>query len=136
MKNSILFGLVGLLVGVIGSGAIASYAVNSNNTGMMHAYAMNVDTPSEATMSMSDMSASLMGKTGDDFDKLFVSEMIAHHQGAITMAQLASSQAKHQEIKDLAVNIIKAQTTEVSEMTHWQMQWGYIPTTSMPGMKM
>lgn len=136
MKKSILFGLIGLAVGILTSGAVASYAVNNNNTGIQHMYAMNANDNSGSAMSMDAMTSSLANKTGDDFDKLFISEMIAHHQGAVAMAKLAQSQAGHQEIKDLSVNIIKAQTLEISQMQLWEMTWGYMPTTSMPGMKM
>jgi uncharacterized protein (DUF305 family) len=72
---------------------------------------------------MGTMSADLQGKTGDAFDKAFLSEMIVHHQGAIDMATLAQTNAKHQAIKDLAGNIITAQTKEIAEMKAWQKSW-------------
>ncbi len=79
------------------------------------------------TMSMADMMSSmnteLKGKTGDDFDKAFLREMIVHHQGAVEMAQAALTNAKHQEIKDLANGIISAQNKEISEMKQWQKSW-------------
>jgi uncharacterized protein (DUF305 family) len=76
-------------------------------------------------MTMSQMSGSLQNKTGDDFDKLFLSEMIDHHQGAIEMAKLAKNQAKHSEIKQMANDIITAQTSEISQMKTWQQDWSY-----------
>jgi uncharacterized protein (DUF305 family) len=79
------------------------------------------------TMSMADMmtsmNAALNGKTGDVFDQAFLSEMIIHHQGAVEMAQLALTNAKHQEVKDLAVGIISAQNKEITEMKVWQKNW-------------
>lgn len=72
---------------------------------------------------MQGMMAGLDGKTGDDFDKAFLSEMIMHHQGAVDMAQLALTNAKHQEIKDLAKNIIDAQNKEIADMKKWQGSW-------------
>ncbi len=136
MKSSILFGIIGLLLGVIVSGAVASYAVNNNDSNVKQLYGMAHVATSESAMSMADMTSTLVGKSGDDFDKTFIAEMIAHHQGAITMAQLAGAQAKHQEVKDLANSIIKAQNSEITQMQQWQMQWGYTSSTSMPGMKM
>jgi uncharacterized protein (DUF305 family) len=65
----------------------------------------------------------LNNKTGDVFDKAFLSEMIAHHQGAIDMANAALKNAKHQEIKDLANAIISAQTKEINQMKEWQVTW-------------
>jgi uncharacterized protein (DUF305 family) len=72
---------------------------------------------------MDDMMEGLLGKTGDDFDKAFLSEMIVHHQGAVSMAQAALQNAKHQEIKQMAQNIISAQTSEIQQMQQWQKSW-------------
>lgn len=129
-KESILYGVIGLLAGVIIAGFGASYAVNNNNNGMMRMMGMHTNTSSQdmmddADMSMSDMTSSLKNKTGDDFDKAFISEMIAHHQGAIDMANLAKQNAKHDEIKNLANDIVTAQTKEITEMKSWQTQWNY-----------
>ncbi len=76
-------------------------------------------------MSMQDMMNSLDGKTDDDFDKIFISSMIRHHQGAINMARSAQENAGHQEIKDLADDIISAQTREIEMMMQWQKDWGF-----------
>lgn len=135
MKKSILFGIIGLVVGIVISGGVASYAVNGNHTNLKKVFAINTST-SASDMSMTDMNATLTDKTGDEFDKAFLSEMIAHHQGAIQMANLALTNAKHQEIKDLAKDIVSAQSSEISKMREWEMQWGYMSTTSMPGMNM
>ena len=72
---------------------------------------------------MMDMNAALRGKTGDAFDQAFLAEMIVHHQGAVDMAQLALTNAKHQEIKDLAKAIIAAQNKEIADMKAWQKNW-------------
>jgi uncharacterized protein (DUF305 family) len=72
---------------------------------------------------MANMNAGLQGKTGDAFDQEFIAEMIVHHQGAIDMAKLALTNAKHQEIKDLANAIISAQTKEITQMKQWQKSW-------------
>ena len=62
---------------------------------------------------------------GEDYDRLFLSNMIAHHQGAVDMAKLALTNAKHQELKDMANDIVTAQTSEISDMKSWQQEWGY-----------
>ncbi len=142
-QKSIILGVTAFVVGILVSGTIAAYAVNGNHTGVMNMYAMHNDSAdvtsksatssSAASMSMEDMTASLKGKTGDAFDKAFMSEMIVHHQGAIDMAKLALTNAKHQEIKDLANNIVTAQTSEITEMKNWQSQWDYSSSTTMSG---
>ncbi len=91
--------------------------------GRMKGYMMNRDDMMQ--MSMTDMSAALKGKTGDDFDKAFIEGMIPHHQGAIEMAKLAQTSAKHEEIKEMAEDIIAAQQMEIDMMKEWQEAWGY-----------
>ena len=92
---------------------------------------MNDDTMSHDTSSMnmssdmSMMSSSLKGLKGDEFDKRFISEMVTHHEGAVDMAELALTNAKHQEVKTMAQNIISAQTKEIDEMQTWQKDWHY-----------
>lgn len=133
-KESIYVGLIGLLLGVIVAGFGASYAVNSQDQNMMRLMGIrdrngqsevSHDMMDHSTMSMDDMASSLNNKTGDDFDRLFIAQMIDHHQGAIDMAQLAKKNAKHDEIKKLSEEIIVAQTKEISQMRQWQKDWGY-----------
>ncbi len=81
--------------------------------------------PATATMehTMDSMTATLDGKTGDDFDTAFLSEMITHHEGAVQMAEAAKDNAKHDEIKQMANAIIEAQTKEIAQMHHWMTEW-------------
>ncbi len=72
---------------------------------------------------MVDMNAALGGKTGDEFDREFLSEMIVHHEGAVDMAQAALRSAKHLEIKSMANDIISAQMREISQMKAWLKSW-------------
>ncbi len=134
-KESILFGIIGLLAGAIIAGFGATYAVNNDNTSMMRMMGMETKTDDQGMMSnrdmtMAEMSGSLENITGDDFDKAFLSGMIIHHQGAIAMARYAKDNAKHDEVKNLANNILSAQTKEIEMMQSWQKDWGYKTTTS------
>lgn len=129
-KESILFGIIGLLAGVIIAGFTTRYAVNNQQPRMlrmmdMHMPATTQQVSSHSEMSMSAMTEQLKSKTGDDFDKAFVEMMIAHHQGAIDMAELIPERAKHQEVKALGEAIILAQTKEIQDMQQWQKDWGY-----------
>ena len=135
-RESILLAIVGLLLGIVLTLLFARSAVNNNMTGMMRMMGIvqNQEMMEEReemmmghdeSMSMEGMIEALEGKTGDDFDKEFTSLMIEHHQGAIDMANLAKTNAKHQEIKDLADDIISAQTKEINLMQDWQKTWGY-----------
>ena len=66
-------------------------------------------------MGMDDMSA-LAAATGNEFDVLFLTGMIAHHEGAIDMTNPVASSA-NMEVKKLAENIVTSQTAEIAEMT-------------------
>lgn len=67
--------------------------------------------------------------SGDEFDKAYLSDMIAHHQGALNMASLARSESTKSEIRKLSETILATQTKEVQKMMDWQQQWGYIDGT-------
>lgn len=130
-KESVLFGVIGLLAGVIITGFAAGIAVNNNNTGMMQMMGMNTKASQQkgatdhSTMSMADMTSQLQGLSGDSYDKAFIEMMIAHHQGAVDMAELSPSRAKHDEVKQLSQSIITAQKKEIADMQQWQKDWGY-----------
>lgn len=112
----LLFGLIGFFLG----GLIVSVA------------ATTFDKPIQdgATMSMNQMTSPLVDKRGDDYDKLFLDSMILHHQGAIEMAELSASNAKHDEIKRLSGDVITAQKQEIEQMKLWQKAWGYTSSDS------
>lgn len=74
---------------------------------------------------MTTMMEQLKTKTGDEFDKAFLSSMIEHHTSAVDMSRPADKNASHQEIKDLAKAIIEAQDAEIAQMRTWQSEWGY-----------
>lgn len=67
----------------------------------------------------------LEGLSGEEYDKAFLREMIIHHEQAIEMSQYAATNAKRQEIKDLASTIISTQAAEIEQMKQWQQEWGY-----------
>lgn len=137
MNKTVLTSLAGFVIGVILSGFIASWAVNGNHKSALKAFGIDTNkvvnsekSPNDMNTSMDDMMATLDGKKGDDFDKAFISEMIVHHQGAIDMAQAAKSNAKHDEIKRMADDIITAQTKEITQMKTWQTEWSYKGNTT------
>ena len=74
---------------------------------------------------MAGMNAALEGKTGDEFDKVFMEQMIVHHQSAIDMAAPGEKNAQHQELKDLTKAVVSEQTKEIQQMQQWQKDWGY-----------
>jgi predicted outer membrane protein len=128
MKNSILVsGIIGIVIGIVVTYLSLTYS-SSRQGNMMYSNnppTMIKEQPQGMNMSMNDMTSSLESKSGDEFDKAFISLMIDHHQGAIEMANFAKTLAKHNELKKLADDIIVAQTKEIDQMKTWQQQWGY-----------
>lgn len=117
MNKDIVIGmLVGLIIGV--SGALGVLALTDNETQQKVA-------TDHSMMSMAEMNEQLENLSGDDFDKAFIEMMIAHHQGAIDMAELSPDRAKHDEVKKLSEEIISAQQKEIADMKQWQNDWGY-----------
>jgi len=55
-----------------------------------------------------------------DADKDFAMMMIAHHQGAIDMAEVELKFGKDVTLRALAEKIIEAQKKEIKEMKDWQ----------------
>lgn len=53
---------------------------------------------------------------GKDFDALWISAMIGHHQGAITMAKTVLARGSSAEARRLADMIITAQRREIAQM--------------------
>jgi uncharacterized protein (DUF305 family) len=78
-------------------------------------------------MNMQQMMDSMMGgidgKTGNEFDKAFLSEMIAHHQGAVLMAEAVLKNSKRPELIEFAKAIIAVQTKEINTMKGWEAEW-------------
>ena len=66
-------------------------------------------------MSAEDMTA-LANATGADFDTMWLQMMIAHHQGAIAMAQQVAETTTNPDVKAMADAIIAGQTTEITTM--------------------
>ena len=49
-------------------------------------------------------------------DELFIDAMVPHHEGAVEMAEVALKNAEHNEIKQLAEDIVSAQEAEIKEL--------------------
>lgn len=108
----------------------AMYAINKNNNGeRIHDNNMMGNTANSQTVVKPDNSSAdykmMAGVRGEEYDRLFLANMISHHTGAVDMANLALKSATHQEVKDLSQAIITAQTSEIKNMTSWQAAWGY-----------
>jgi uncharacterized protein (DUF305 family) len=66
-------------------------------------------------MSPEDM-ARLEDASGAEFDKMFLTMMVEHHEGAITMAKQQQAKGTFAPAKTMAGTIITTQTAEITEM--------------------
>ncbi len=131
MKNTNLMQLfIGLIIGVLATVGIYSikeskhnYAKNNSSSHMMPDGTMMNNVGMDMESQMHGMTMSLEGKTGDAFDKEFLSQMIVHHQGAVDMAQMVLKTSKRPELIKLANDIITAQNGEIKMMQDWQKMW-------------
>lgn len=139
MKNintNVLYGIIGLLGGIIIGSCFASYGMHrrfdkgmdyKKGSSMMQHRMPDGTMMDDETMSMESMmhsmNSSLEGKTGDDFDKAFLKEMIVHHKGAVSMAEMVLKTSKKAELTKLANDIISAQNKEITMMENWQTTW-------------
>lgn len=66
---------------------------------------------------VNDTTMGELGKaTGAEFDRIFLTAMIAHHEGAIAMAQSEKSDGVHKGSLRLADGIIASQSAEIKRM--------------------
>ena len=127
MKNKSIMTIA--LIAIIVAAGFGGYTLGNQNDAKNTNKSVTTEQQSTATdhnsMSMMDMNKQLEGLSGDDYDKAFIEMMITHHEGAVDMAELSASRAKHDEIKQLSQAIITAQDKEIADMKQWQRDWGY-----------
>ena len=70
--------------------------------------------------SEAEMHRLMSAASGATVDEAYVAKMIAHHQGAIAMAEVALSESQDPEIRRMAQAVIDAQTSEIAEMRAWR----------------
>ena len=80
---------------------------------------MPTDMSSEHSMSGmmgEDDMAKLEAAQGTEAAKLFLTQMIAHHEGAVMMAKTETTDGKNAEAVQLSKDIVSSQETEIQEM--------------------
>ncbi len=72
---------------------------------------------------MMDMTARLKGKTGAELEKIFLEDMIVHHQGAVDMSKELLKGTDRPELVQFANDIITVQSKEVEMQKQWLTEW-------------
>lgn len=119
MKRTHKITLISLATLAIAGGAIWYFVAAKQATDKAEQQAT---TASETATADDNKFANL---TGEAYDEAYIADMIAHHEGAVNMAELAGGAAERQEIKDLSQAIVKTQSQEMAQMRTWQTDWGY-----------
>ncbi len=128
MKNISIAAVIAFLV--VGGGfafwkSTSEAGPRTDNQQVVNAPPETEQTTLETTAAMKAEEAKFRTYVGDDYDRYYIANMIGHHQGAVDMANVALTNAKHAELKALANNIINAQNKEITTMLDWQSSWGY-----------
>lgn len=70
--------------------------------------------------SEAEMHRLMAAASGETVDQAYIAKMIAHHEGAVAMAQVALRDSRNPEIRRMAQAVIDAQTREIAEMKSWR----------------
>lgn len=70
--------------------------------------------------SEAEMHRLMAAASGATIDEAYIAKMIAHHQGAVAMAEVALRDSRDPEVRRMAETVIAAQTREIAEMRAWR----------------
>ena len=66
---------------------------------------------------MSDTAMRALGRArGDAFDRLFLTQMVEHHSGAVAMARKELADGASEKAEELASSVVQSQTAEIARM--------------------
>ena len=89
--------------------------MNMGSQGQMTSGGVTTTMSMPGMMSDADMQQ-LTAASGTEFDRLFLQQMIVHHQGALKMADTELEQGSNTAALALALAIKTSQTAEITEM--------------------
>ncbi len=64
-----------------------------------------------------------LGPADRTFDLRYINTMIAHHRGAVLLAEQLSKQTTRSEMQTLADNIINDEAKAIAELYSWKAEW-------------
>jgi len=76
---------------------------------------------SDSEMGM-DMDPEML-KDAKPFDRAFIDMMVPHHEGAVAMAKELLKDGEHPQLRQMANDVIDAQTKEIAQMREWRKAW-------------
>lgn len=91
-------------------------------TGVLGAVIGYSTTP-EYKASMYDKTSMDLGRADKNLDLRYINAMIAHHRGAMLLAEQVAMQTQRKEMKDLANMILKDEPAAIDELYTWKKEW-------------
>ena len=70
--------------------------------------------------SEASMHEKMAAASGETVDQAYIAKMIAHHEGAVEMAEVALRDSRDPEIRRMAQAVVDAQVREIAEMRAWK----------------
>lgn len=120
--TTFILALILALLLIIRGDAIFSVQSTEEKTNTHNMNMMNTDNAGMHSMMM-DMTSRMKGKAGDELDKIFLEDMVVHHQGAVDMALVLQKGTQRSELQKMAKDIIDVQTKEIDMMKTWLKNW-------------
>jgi len=77
----------------------------------------------EYRLTMYDKNSMDLGRADRWVDQRYINAMIAHHRGAMLLAEQAGSATQRQEIKDLTKKILADEPAAIAELYVWKKEW-------------
>lgn len=74
-------------------------------------------------MSMYEKNSMSLGQAGRSFDLRYINAMIAHHRGAMLLAEQLAQNTTRPEMKALAENVLRDEPGAIAELYAWKKQW-------------
>lgn len=82
---------------------------------------------SDRDVGASKLSETMQKEPEDDdqlySDQIFLRDMIAHHEDAISMSKNVLQHTSRKEVRTMAIAIIEVQSKEIEQMKQWLEEW-------------
>ena len=118
-----LIALSALAIGACGSGDGKTGKAKDKADMSVHTGQATTDlSPGDAAFAASEaaMHSDMAEASGETIDEAYIAKMMAHHRGAVAMADVALARSRDPAILRMAQTVKDTQTVEMAEMQAWE----------------